>query len=141
MNFSPLSVTSESFIYYEIRDNSLASCLLTILERTKTRKIQKTKRRIKLEKIGIDLFVVTKAIFSYDLRDVQYPFVLFCETYPRTVGIRFHSAMRHMLVASIARSKDCRYTRIIERGKRYVILFTFVFTNRNVYNRRWFCCA
>ena len=34
LNFSPLSVTSESFIYYEIRDNSLASCLLTILERT-----------------------------------------------------------------------------------------------------------
>ena len=86
----------------------------------KTRRIQKTKRRIKLEKIGIDLFVVTKAIFSYDLRDVQYPFVLFCETYPRTVGIRFHSATRHMLAGSIARSKDCRYTRIIERGKRYL---------------------
>ena len=100
------------------------------------KKNTKTKRRIKLEKIGIDLFIVTKAIFSYDLRDVQYPFVFFCMTYPRTVGIRFHSAMRHMLVASIANSKDCRYTRIIERGKRYVILFIFVFTNRNVYNRR-----
>ena len=57
---------------------------------------------------------------------VTFNTFLFCETYPRTVGIRFHSATRHMLVASIARSKDCRYTRIIERGKRYVILFTFV---------------
>ena len=44
------------------------------------KKNTKTKRRIKLEKIRIDLFIVTKAIFSYDLRDVQYPFVLFCET-------------------------------------------------------------
>ena len=40
-----------------------------------------------------------------------------------------------MLVASIARLKDCRNTRIIERGKRYVILFIFVFINRNVYNQ------
>ena len=79
------------------------------------------------------MVVVTKAIFSYDLRDVQYPFVLFCLTYPRTVGIRFHSATRHMLVASIARSKDCRITSIIERGKRYVILLNFVFINQNVY--------
>ena len=46
-----------SFIYYEIRDISLTSCLLIILERMKTRRIQKTKRRIKLEKIGIDLFM------------------------------------------------------------------------------------
>ena len=30
-----------SFIYYEIRDMSLASCLLTILERTQTRRIQR----------------------------------------------------------------------------------------------------
>ena len=40
-----------------------------------------------------------------------------------------------MLVASIARSKDCRITRIIERGKRYVILLIFVFINQNVYNQ------
>ena len=30
-----------SFIYYEIRDISLTSCLLTILERMQTRRIQK----------------------------------------------------------------------------------------------------
>ena len=30
-----------SFIYYEIRDMSLASCLLTILERMQTRRIQR----------------------------------------------------------------------------------------------------
>ena len=81
-----------------------------------------------------------KAIHSRDLRDVQYPFVLFCVTYPRIVGIRFHSATRYVKVASIARSKDCRNTRKIERegkrGKRYVILFIFVFINRNVDNRR-----
>lgn len=40
-----------------------------------------------------------------------------------------------MLVASIARSKDCRITSIIERGKRYVILLNFVFINQNVYNQ------
>ena len=77
-----------------------------------------------------------KAIFSFDLCDVQYPFVLFCVTYTRIVGIRFPSATRHVLVASIARSKDCRITRIIERGKRYVILFIFLFINRNVNNQR-----
>ena len=88
------------------------------------KKNTRTKRRIKLEKIGIDLFIVTKAIFSYDLRDVQYPFVLFCETYARTVGIRFHSATRHMIVGSIARSKDCRYTRKGERGmSSYLLLY------------------
>ena len=79
---------------------------------------------------------VMKAIHSRDLRDVQYPFVLIHVTYPRIVGIRFHSATRYVIVASIARSKDCRNTRIIKRGKRYVILFIFVFINRNVYNRR-----
>ena len=88
--------------------------------------------------VRFSLLNVTKATFSYDFRGVQYPFVLFCVTYPRTVGIRFHSATRHMLVASIARSKDCRITRKIERGKRYVILFIFVFINRNVYNQGTF---
>ena len=76
-----------------------------------------------------------EAIFSCDLRDVQYPYVLLCVTYPRIVGIRFHSATRHVYVASIARSRDCRNTRTIERGKRYVISFVFVFKNRNVYNQ------
>ena len=33
-----------SYICYEIRDISLTLCLLTILERTKTRRIQKTKK-------------------------------------------------------------------------------------------------
>ena len=65
---------------------------------------------------------VTKAIFSCDLRDFQYPFV--CVTYFRIVGIMFHSAKRHVLVESITRredrSKDCRNIRIIERVKRYV---------------------
>ena len=46
-----------SFICYEIRDISLTSCLLTILERMQMRRIQKTKRRIKLEKRRIDLFM------------------------------------------------------------------------------------
>ena len=87
--------------------------------------------------VRFSLLNVKKATFSHDFRGVQYPFVLFCVTYPRTVGIRFHSATRHMLVASIARS-DCRITRKIERGKRYVILFIFVFINRNVYNQGTF---
>ena len=87
--------------------------------------------------VRFSLLNATKATFSYDLRGVLYTFVLFCVTYPRTVGIRFHSATRHMLVASIARSKNCRITRKIERGKRYVILF-FVFINRNVYNQGTF---
>ena len=64
---------------------------------------------------------VTKAIFSCDLRDFQYPFV--CVTYFRIVGIMFHSATRHVLVESITRrenkSKDCRNIRIIEQVKRY----------------------
>ena len=42
---------------------------------------------------------VTKAIFSCDLRDFQYPFV--CVTYFRIVGIMFHSATRQVLVESI----------------------------------------
>ena len=58
-----------------------------------------------------------EAIFSCDLRDVQYPYVLLCVTYPRIVGIRFHSATRHVYVASIARSRDCRNTRTIERER------------------------
>ena len=82
---------------------------------------------------------VTKAIFSCDLRDFQHPFVLCdilsnCRHY-----VSFRQVTRHVLVASIARSKDCRNTRIIERGKRYVILFIFVFIYRNVYNQRQFC--
>ena len=64
---------------------------------------------------------VTKAIFSCDLRDFQYPFV--CVTYFRIVGIMFRSATRHVLVESITRrenkSKDCRNIRIIEQVKRY----------------------
>ena len=76
---------------------------------------------------------INRVLWRFAWRSI--PFCLFCVTYPRTVGIRFHSATRHMLVASIARSKDCRITRIIERGKRYVILFIFVFINRNVYNQ------
>ena len=79
---------------------------------------------------------VTKAIFSCDLRDFRYPFVLCdilsnCRHY-----VSFRHATRHVLVASIARSMDCRNTRIIERGKKYVILFIFVFIYRNVYNQR-----
>ena len=74
---------------------------------------------------------VTKAIFSYDLRDFQHPFVL-CDILSNCD----RQVTRHVLVASIARSKDCRNTRIIERGKRYVILFIFVFIYRNVYNQR-----
>ena len=64
---------------------------------------------------------LTKAFFSCDLRDFQYPFV--CVTYFRIVGIIFHSATRHVLVESITRredkSKDCRKIRIIEQVKRY----------------------
>ena len=52
------------------------------------------------------MVVVTKAIFSYDLRDVQYPFVLFCLTYPRTVGTRFHSATRRELLHHGRRAGD-----------------------------------
>ena len=40
------------------------------IRKDEDKKNTKIKRRIKLEKIGIDLFIVTKAIFSYDLRDV-----------------------------------------------------------------------
>ena len=47
------------------------------IRKDEDKKNTKIKRRIKLEKIGIDLFIVTKAILSYDLRDVQYRFVLF----------------------------------------------------------------
>ena len=61
-------------------------------------------------------------------------------TYFRIVGIMFHSATRHMLVVSIVRregrSKVCQNIRIIEWGKRYVILLIFVFIYRNVYNQR-----
>ena len=51
-----------------------------------------------------------------------------------------------MLVASIARLKDCRNTRIIERGKRYVILFIFVFITETciikvvLLTLRYLCC-
>ena len=82
------------------------------------------------------MVIVTKAILV-DLRDVQYPFVLFC-----FVLCDIPSNCRHYVsfghetrVSRIARSKDCRNTRIIERGKRYVILLIFVFMKRNVYNQ------
>ena len=76
------------------------------------------------------MVVVTKAIFSYDLRDVQYPLHTL-----ELSALGFIRDTRHMLVASIARSKDCRITSIIERGKGYVILLIFVFINQNVYNQ------
>ena len=60
---------------------------------------------------------VTKAIFSCDLRDFQYPFV--CVTYFRIVGIMFHSATRHVLVESITRRENKSNIRIIEQVKRY----------------------
>ena len=40
------------------------------IRKDEDKKSTKTERRIKLEKRRIDLFIVTKAIFSYDLRDV-----------------------------------------------------------------------
>ena len=75
--------------------------------------------------VHIDALSVTKAIFICDLRDFQYPFVL-----RDILSNCWHLAL------NIARSKDCRNIKIIERGKRYVILFIFVFIYRNVYHRR-----
>ena len=94
--------------------------------------------RAKAWVIALTLIIaVTKAIFNCDLHDVQYPLVLLVVWHTlRIVGIIFHSATRHVLVASLARSKDCRNTRIKERGKRYFTLFIWVFINRNVYNHR-----
>ena len=39
-----LYIGQGSFIYYEIRDMLLASCLLTILERMQTRRIQRLRK-------------------------------------------------------------------------------------------------
>ena len=80
------------------------------------------------------MYVYNEGYFSCDLRDFQYPFVLRHTFELLSALYRIHSATRHVLVASTA--KDCRNTRIIERVKRYVILFIFVFIHRNVYNQR-----
>ena len=63
--------------------------------------------------------------------------LLFCVTDFQIVCIMFHSAMRVTSIVSEDKLKDCQnISQVIERGKRYVILFIFVFIYHNVYNQR-----
>ena len=73
---------------------------------------------------NLDKQHVTKAIICCDFRAFQYPFVL-CDTF--LLSALCFIRVGRVWVASIVwredRSKDCRNIRVIELGKRHVILF------------------
>ena len=74
-----------------------------------------------------------KAIFSY-LHDFQYSFVL-CDRLSNC--LHYVSFSHETSIVSKDKLKDCQnITQVIEQGKRYVILFIFVFIYHNVYNQR-----
>ena len=82
---------------------------------------------------------ITKTIFSFDLRDFQYPFVLFdipsnCWHY---VSFNLETCVScKYIIRREDRAKNCRNIRVIEQGKRYIMSFIFVFIYQNEYNQR-----